>query len=517
MRRVTALLSIMGLLVLPACQRGGDDAPKRGGRLRVGVTSLGSLDPAQARTVEQLLVADQLFDSLTTWEGTDLEAVGSIAERWEASPDQKQWDFFLSPEARFADGREIVAADVKYSLERVARRGSGSAGADLLELVSGFGPFAKDGSADELVGVTAPEPGRVHISLDQPLAVLPLVLGAPVLGIVPRQSVEATTPPFAEAPLGSGPFKVARRTPDLLSIDAVSGDTRIDGVEFVHFHDVATSYEAFERGELDWSRVPPDRVEDAKVKYGDRGFTPYAAELLYGFNLKSPKLQDSRIREAILLALDRKAIVRAVYGSTVLPLDGIVVEGVPGHQTDPCAGRCRHDPDRARQLLGEARFGQGPLEIAIDFDDDVTQQALARAMASNLEQVGVKATLRPKPLGEYQSFALSGQQELFRLGWIASYPSPDAFLPPLFTTGSPSNLTGHSVPGVDGQLREARAEADPVKRLSAYRAVERSVMFSLPVIPLAQLEVHAVMAKSVRGLTQTSMGTFDASSVWLAT
>src|SRR5688572_29613595 len=116
-RLALSLFLGVGLVVLPACERGGKEptTPRRGGVLRLGVTPLGSLDPAQARTVEQLLVTDQLFDSLTAYDD-DQEPVGAIAERWTSSADQRQWDFYLRKEARFTNGREITATDVKYSL-----------------------------------------------------------------------------------------------------------------------------------------------------------------------------------------------------------------------------------------------------------------------------------------------------------------------------------------------------------------------------------------------------------------
>jgi oligopeptide transport system substrate-binding protein len=76
-----------------------------GGRLRIGLTRPSTLDPAQARTVEQLLIADQLFDSLTAYDPRTLDPVPSIAKSWTASPDQRQWDFTLNPDAVFANGR----------------------------------------------------------------------------------------------------------------------------------------------------------------------------------------------------------------------------------------------------------------------------------------------------------------------------------------------------------------------------------------------------------------------------
>ena len=527
MRRVFGVLAAVVVLVAacngkdkPSSDKPGavEEQPVKGGTLRIGVTRVGSLDPAQARIVEQLLVADQLFDALTTPDPDSLEPMPALAARWEASADQKQWDFFLRPGATFANGRPVTSADVKYTLERIARPATGSPAADLLQPVTGYAVF-QAGSAPELAGVTAPTPEQVHISLDSPLSVLPSLLSSPVFGVVPKEAVEAAAPapPFAEQPVGSGPFAFeAVRDSVITLIPAPGREVFVERVEFRQFDDVAASYRAFRDGELDWSRVPPDEVAAATSQYGDDAFRPYLAELFYGFNLKNPKFADARFREAIVHAIDRAAITRAIYGSTVLTMNGIVVKGVPGFVEDPCGEKCAHNPDRAKALVAEAFPGAAPPEVFLDYDEDETQTAVAKAIQAGLMDAGITATLRAKPLKDYQGFAVSGQQELFRLGWIGAYPSQDAFLPPLFATGSPSNLTGFSNAQVDSSLSSARAEADAAKRIELYRVAEREILNNLPVIPIAQFELHSVVADGVRRLTPTAAGTFDASVVWLA-
>jgi ABC-type transport system substrate-binding protein len=520
---LTAVLLMLGLFAV--CSKDdekgtnptGTAGARRGGTLRLAVTAINSLDPAQARSVEQLLVVDQLFDGLTAYDPKTLEPVPSIAERW-ATTDQKQWDFFLRPGATFANGRAITATDVKYSFERIARKGSNSPASDQLDQVAGYAAFAIQGSVPDLAGITVVAPNQLHIALDQPLAVLPSVLGSPLFGIVPKESVDTPTPPFAEAPVGSGPFQYNSRTADTITLVRAPGSRAyVDRLNIIQFADVPSAYRAFVAGRADWSRVPPEEVSRASQRFGKDAFRPYVAELFYGFNLKNPKFADVRFRAAIVHAIDRQAIVRAIYANTVLPLDGVVVDGVPGHQDEVCGEECRHDVGKAKELMAElAQAGVNPGEIQLDYDQDVTQEAVAKAIQAQLKEAGIAAALRPKPLKEYQDFAVSGQQELFRLGWIAAYPSPDAFVSPLFLSTSTSNLTGFSIAEVDAALNAARAEPDAKKREDLYRSAEKLIMAQRPVVPIAQFQIHAVTGKSVRNLVPTSMGTFDASKVWLA-
>jgi oligopeptide transport system substrate-binding protein len=523
---LVAVVLAFGLLAVctkddePSGGSAGTAGARRGGTLRLAVSAINSLDPSQARTVEQLLVVDQIFDGLTAYNPTTLEPVPSIAERWEVSADQKQWDFFLRPGATYANGRAITAADVKYSLERIAKKGSNSPASDQLEQVAGYAAYAIQGSAPDLAGITAPADNQVHIALDQPLSALPSILGSPLFGIVAKESVEAVppAPAFAEAPVGSGPFQYNSRTADTITLVRAPGSHAfVERLNIVQFADVPSAYRAFVAGRADWSRVPPEEVSRARQRFGKDAFHPYVAELFYGFNLKNPKFADVRFRAAIVHAIDRQAIVRAIYASTVLPLDGVVVDGVPGHQADACGNECRHDVEQSKRLMGElTAAGINPGEIQLDYDQDVTQEAVAKAIQAQLKEAGIAAALRPKPLKEYQDFAVSGQQELFRLGWIAAYPSPDAFLAPLFLSGSSSNLTGFALPNVDAALNAARAEPDAKKREVLYQTAEKAIMDQLPVVPIAQFQIHAVTADAVRNLVPTSMGTFDASKVWLA-
>ena len=87
-------------------------------------------------------------------------------------------------------------------------------------------------------------------------------------------------------------------------------------------------------------------------------------------------------------------------------------------------------------------------------------------MQANLQAVGIPAMLRPHPFADYLKFAVSGQQEMFRLGWIGAYPTADAFLTPLFRTGLADNVTGFSSESVDELLRAGRAESDEAKRIA---------------------------------------------------
>jgi oligopeptide transport system substrate-binding protein len=128
----------------------------------------------------------------------------------------------------------------------------------------------------------------------------------------------------------------------------------------------------------------------------------------------------------------------------------------------------------------------------------------------------VPTALRGKPLAAYQAFAATGQLQLFHLGWVAAYPSPEGFLGPLFGSGAAANLTHLDSRVVDAALIGARLEPDRLKRLRDYADAESAVLDQVPLIPIGQYQTAAVASARTRGLVTLITGYVDFSRVWVA-
>ncbi len=521
---LAALLGLGALVAFMLAMGSSDDSKGQaasvpGGTLRVGVVGLASLDPADARDPAAVMVADQLFDTLVGYDSESLELRPALARGWDVNADQTVFTFHLVPEGRFHDGSPVTAGDVKFSVERIARKGFDSPLAAHLEDISGYGPYHVDGSAAGLAGVETPDPGTVVVRLDRPFSGFPAVLGHPGFGVVPKAAVERLGDGFDQAPVGSGPFAVGGVGDGSLRLVRAEGHrsaAKLERIDLVRFPDVGAAYRAFQDGDLEVAPVPPGRADEAAERFGTEGMKPFLGVVFYAMNLKAPDLGDVRLREAVTVAIDRERIVRDVYHDTVKPASGLVSDGVPGKERDACGDRCRHDPERARALVAEAFPGGGVPEVAIGHYDDAVQAAVASSIKTDLEAAGIPAVLRPHPFTDYKQFIVSGEQELFGLGWIADYPSPDTFLFPLFSSKSPDNLTGLASAEVDGLLQAARKEADPAARETLYQQVEEKVLSQFVVVPVAQLQSRMVVADRVQGFTLNPLGTFDGAAVTLA-
>ena len=513
--RVIAAMAAVVLLTSGCSVFGGGD----GGDddvFRVGLVRPASLDPVKAATVDQQVVAEQLFDTLVTVDASTAEPGPGVAAEWTTSADGLQWEFTLADDATFSNGEPVTAFDVKASLERAVAKTSGSAVADLLEPVAGWRDAAIAGSTDTLSGVVAVSDDVVRIDLTAPWAALPVALSHPGLGIVPRSDAGAAD--FDERPVGSGAYVVAERTGDRITLRAAPNrKVKSPEIELRFFDDQEDAYAAFVDGDVHWAPVPLGKTDEAATRYGRKYFRSYLAELFYAFNLRNPKWADRRLREVVVRAVDARKIIDDVYDGSMAQMTSLVVDGIPGGGTDTCGEVCVHDPERARALVAEmASQGVALPEIFLDFDGDAAQTAVAEHIESDLEAVGLTVTPRPKPLDEYERFAVSGEQDLFRLGWIAAYPSSDAFVAPLFQSGSANNLPGFGSAAVDQLIRDARATADDAQRGDLYTQIERAVFSEIPILPIGQFQQHWVGDERVRDLALSVSGTFDAATVWLA-
>lgn len=495
--------------------------------LALGIRPIDSLDPADVVPTSQsaMVAADLLFDSLLAIDPATDDAVPALASA--ATPDDTStvWTFPIRDDAEFSDGTSVTAADVKFSLERVARKGSSSLAGVRLEIIAGYAEFLAD-SAPDIAGIVAVDESTVQITTRAPYAQLPQLLASPLYGVVPKAAVESLGPAFRDDPVGSGPYSVERTEGTTRTLERASSvEGGPDRVTLVEFPTVEESYAAFEAGDVDWSAVP-DAVVDADIDRvrGELHAEPFAAQLFFGINMANPAFADVDFRSAMVKAINRQRIASDIIKSP-LPLNGVVPASVTtSPEADPCGELCSYDPEASKALVAKV-FPEGNVpNVQLDYyadpgDTDTTQQQLAEAVKADLEAVGIPATLAPKPFAEYRTFAVSGGAQVFSYGWVGVAPDPDAYLAPLFLSDSPDNVTGYKNPLVDLFIADARtgkpttSSGDPITPDARYHEVEQLVMSNVPIVPLAELQTRVVTSPAVGGYVPRIDGTFDIGAI----
>ena len=122
-----------------------------------------------------------------------------------------------------------------------------------------------------------------------------------------------------------------------------------------------------------------------------------------------------------------------------------------------------------------------------------------------------------KTVDEFPSFVVSGDQQVFGIGWVGLYPDPDAYLAPLFLSSSLDNVTGFSDPDLDGAIKQARGVSDRSSRIALYDDMQKKVMSKLPIIPVVASNTNALVSKRVSGYAGRIDGTFDVDKLQLST
>lgn len=490
--------------------------PPPAGTLRMGLVGPEVLDPAFVLPTDQsaLVAADLLWDGLTAWDPVAGTAVAALAEGWAPDASLTTWTFTLRPDATFADGTPVTAADVKASLERIVRLGNISLAGVRLDVLVGYEQLVS-AESPELVGVEAVDDRTVVVRTTEAYAPLPALLSAPVYGIVPASTSTGGADGVDAVPTASGPYAIAERDGATTVLEAVGDDGAVPTVELIAYPDDGAAYDDFTEGLLDWSVVPAGLVDEAGEAYGRDAIVPFLAELLYGFDLADPALADPRLRLAASRAVDRQALLDEVLESAVTPT-GLLPPGVPGAVADACGPACAFDPVASQALLAEA-FPDGDVPtLRLDVFADPVEEAVAARVAEDLRAVGIPVDVVATPFDEYRGLLVSDERQLFTFGWVGVAVEPDVFLAPLFLSSSPDNVTGLADPVTDLALRVARAEPDAAARNALYAEIDRQVMGLVPMIPLAVYETAAVLAERVEGYVPRPDGTFVVTDLRLA-
>lgn len=499
-------------LVAPAGPAG---AQERGAAASVYRRPLGAdpatLEPARIRDHYALSVAQQIFDGLVEFDQT-LTIVPALAQFWKSSRDGLTWTFTLRKGVKFHNGREVVADDVVYSLTRLLDPKVKSAAADLFANIHGARAY-REGRAATVSGITALDPFTVRVVLDEPQASLVGTLAIGYAKIVPRDLVIKQGDAFGDAPVGTGPFRFDRweRGKEITLVanpDYFAGAPRLSRISYRIFPGEQNTqmFEEFRRGNLEDSPVPmqdyPKLLTSVRATHVKR--TMFSVRFL-GLNTRVKPLTDVRVRQALIYAIDREAIIQDVTKGRFVLARGVVPPCTAGF--NPRLAGYPYDPARARELLAQAGYPGGHGMPPLTIWSSVKLEREHQLVRGYLDAVGVRAEWKyvtdwpqfSKQLGE-------GQFPVYQYAWLADAPDPDQFLFKLFHSKSPRNYTGYANPALDDLVQRARAERDDMRRVDLYRRAEQIVLDDAVVIPFFHYTYERVFQPYVRSIEVSGLG-----------
>ncbi len=475
---------------------------------------LPTLDPHLSTLTNEYHVLSALFEGLVSEDPVDLHPVPGVATHWEISPDGLTYTFHLRADARWSNGDPVTAHDFVASIRRALTPELAAPNASLLHILQGAQAFHQGRQADfTQVGATAINDYTLRLTLEHPAAYFLSLLNHPVWFPVHLDSITALGSPADRSTawampgklVGNGPFTLQEWLPNrrlVVAKNPAYWDAATVALNGVHFHPIDSldaEERAFRTGQLHVTEaMPVARIAAYQRDHPELlRIDPYLGTYFFRINVNRPFLNESKVRRALALAVDRQSLIDAVLKGGQLPAHAFTPPGTAGYE--PPAG-FTYDLPAAKALLAEAGYpeGKGAPDIELLYNTSENHKAVAEAVQSQLAALGLTVRLINQESGSVLAARRTGDYELLRSSWIADYVDPASFLE-IWTSSSGNNHTGWTHSDYDRLLYRAARTTDAAERNALYRQAEEILLNESPILPLYYYTHVFLIHPSVQG------------------
>ncbi|MBB5755179.1 ABC transporter substrate-binding protein [Prosthecomicrobium pneumaticum] len=474
---------------------------------------IATLDPAIGYDWQNWSIIKSLYSRLMDYTPGTPDLVPSLAESFTVAPDGLTYTFKLRKGVKFSNGREVVAGDVKYSIERAVDPKTQGPGGGFFGAIVGYDDLV-GGTATGLAGIETPDADTVVFKLSRPDATFLHVLAINFASVVPKEAVEAAAGDFGKKPVGSGTFVlkewvigqklVFARNPDYFE----KGVPHIDGFTIEIGQEPLVALLRLQRGEVDIAGdgVPPAKFLEMSKSPEFEGMIVDGQQLHTGYvtlNTRIKPLDDVKVRQALNMAINKERIVRIVNGRAT-PANQPLPPLMPGY--DKSYEGYAYDVGKAKALLAEAGYPDGFPTVLYSTNTD-PQPRIAQAIQQDLAAVGVKAEI--KALAQSNVIAAGGTEGEAPMiwsggmAWIADFPDPSNFYGPILGCAGAVqggwNWSWYCNEDLQKQAVAADSLSDPAKkaeREALWGKIFIDIMKDAPWIPI--FNERRVVAKSKR-------------------
>ncbi len=495
------------------------ETPQAGGILRVGMQVQKMEDPATFSWVEMSNQARHVVEHLSIT-GPDNITRPMLAESWEPSDDLRTWTFNLRRGVKWHNGDELVAEHVRWNIERWCDPALGSSNIGLSTIgalldPASEEPLLRDGAVEIVDDYTL----RLHLSKP--------VLSAPEdLYNYPTAILHPSfVPPFANNPIGTGPFRLVElvvgdrciltrvtETTDGQPFEYWGGEVYLDGIEYYNFDpdnllvafaggDVDTIYQ-FSVEQLEFAKALPGRIIEART----------AQTLCCRMQVDQPPFDDVRVRQAITKAVDQYAYQDLIFqGSGDIGWNHHVSPAHPEYFELPPLER---DIDGAKALLAEAGHADG-LEITIDVGnvDGPWEQNQCEILRDQLADAGIRLNINVMPASRYWEI---WDKTPFGATLWTHRALGTMVLSLGYRSGVPWNETRFASAEFDAALDAAEAAFDVDERRAKMETVQKILQDASVMVQPVFRPVYTVVSDRVRDLPFHPTLYHQFNKVWLS-
>ncbi|MGD2165666.1 MAG: ABC transporter substrate-binding protein [Anaerolineae bacterium] len=476
------------------------------GKVRYGGTAVVAsatkalvLDPGYAESGDDIRIAYHIYDTLVQYKRGTTEIVPGLAESWDVSEDGTVWTFHLRESVKFHDGTDFSADAVVFNYMR---------------FLDEEHPFYQVGGTwsyfDYLLGaqieeIVAVDDHTVKFVLRDKFAPFLVSLAYYPSGIVSPSALEKWGEDFIKHPVGTGPFKLEEWVTDQY-VSVVANDgywggrPYLDKIVFETIPEPSAGLLALRGGDAHvLAALSPEQMEVVKNDpHLDMEQVPGANLSWVLLNQEFEPLKDVRVRQALNHAVNVEKIVEALWGGTAIRAIN------PYPPTMPCwndeVEAYEYDPEKAKELLAEAGYADGfDMQISFSLPRPYLPypEAVAQAVAADLQNVGINAVAREVEWGEFSDKSNARELMAPQSGWY-DVPAINNFMNAMILQGGYSK--GDNYPDEAFDLAEKAVRTyDMDERCEYYKQLQQIFHDHADRIPLAHSAYQTGVSKDLHG------------------
>jgi len=482
-------------------------APTRGGVLRVGLSGDPlNMDPHQSVAFSDRQIFQNIFDKLVDI-NQDLQIVPMLATSWTISPDARTYTFRLQRNVVFHDGTPFNAEAVKYNFERMLDPAFASPRRSEVNLVQ---------------KMTVVDPATVQIDLEKPFSPFLATLSDRAGMMISPAAARRLGRGIALEPVGTGPYKMVERRPQERIVierfdqhwDKTAGN--VDRIIYRPFTDEQARLANIKAGELDViEQIPPTEAanlkNDARLKLYERGGVGWNG--LWINVVGATPFANRALRQAFNATIDRRTLVRVVFGDAASPANGPFPAALLGADAGPNARIPERNLDLARAKLREGGQPNGFAFTVTILPGRVSQQ-VAQVLQSMAAEAGIRVNIELVEGGALLAKYTTRQFDATLATW-SGRPDPDGNIHGFFVTGGGFNYSAYTNSKVDAMLDAARILTVADHRRRAYAEILTVLNEDLPIIFLWWPKEFKLLSPKVQGFVHISDGMMRFRNVWL--
>ncbi|WP_052460642.1 ABC transporter substrate-binding protein [Microbacterium gorillae] len=525
-RRTAGFIAVAAAaaLLLAGCSTAGSSTkasdaasastPQKGGTVRILQNAdFSYLDPARGFDGGVNAFYRLIYRGLTMQTAGDAkdpnEIVPDLAESLgKPSDDGLTWTYTLKDDIFFDDGTPITSAEVKFGISRAWDPQIGIGSPYLRQVIDAPADYKGPYESGDMPTIETPDAKTIVFHLKAPFPEFDNVLAQP--NAVPFPKGSGAGDSFINDIIASGPYTLAEYTPGssiklernkywkpetddvrkaypdnwevVIGLDGATIDERMIADQGADANAIA--------GTISAATLP--RLQTPQLK--DRVLTAPAFCTTYmSMNTTKDVFKNVKVRDAVNIAMDRKAVVNASGGSQLADVaTTIIPPSVSGHKDFNLWADESGDPEKAKELLAEAGYPDG-IEFTMDIRSQPKMQAQAEAVQDSLKKAGITVKLNVIDTSVYYETigTPSQQHDAAITGWCPDWASSaSTFIPPLFDgtqiyEKGNSNLAQLNDPEINARIVEIKAMTDTAAAATAWGELDQQILKLSPIAPLA--------------------------------